>query len=369
MKILYGITKSNFGGAQRYVFDLATEARKAGHDTSVICGGNGVLVEKLKEAGIKVITLPHMQRDISLIDEIKSFHFIFRTLHAENPHVFHTNSSKMGGIGNLAARFAGIKKIIFTSHGWEFNAPRPWWQRIIMKFFVWLTILLSHKTICVSDKTKKDVWKYPFIKNRLEVIRNGIDKFKLIQREDARRSLGVNDDNTLLVGTLSELHPVKGLDILLEAWEKFSKKHSGTLIMLGDGGIRKNLEDYANHLNIADKVMFKGYVDNARAYLLAFDIFCISSRSENLPYAVLEAGLASRPVIATEVGGIPEIIDGGINGALVPPEDSETLFSTLVLFSYDTELRERLGHALHETVSKEFSLGKMVSETLSLYSR
>jgi glycosyltransferase involved in cell wall biosynthesis len=105
MKILYGITKSNFGGAQRYVFDLAREAKLAGHDVAVICGGAGALVQKLEQNHIRVILLPHLKRDISLVDEFRSFHFIFRTLVEENPDVFHTNSSKMGsGISPLASQ-------------------------------------------------------------------------------------------------------------------------------------------------------------------------------------------------------------------------------------------------------------------------
>ena len=182
MKIIYGITKSNFGGAQRYVYELARAAKEGGHDVSVICGGpsfaeasagkEGVLVEKLKNHGIKVFPIPHMQRDISLIDEFRSFHFIFRTLFKEKPDVFHSNSSKMGGIGNLAARFAGGKKIIFTGHGWAFKENRPWLEKIVIKFFAWLTILLSHKTICVSEQTRKDISIWPFIKDRLLLIKN-----------------------------------------------------------------------------------------------------------------------------------------------------------------------------------------------------
>ncbi|MDO8565324.1 MAG: glycosyltransferase [bacterium] len=174
MKIIYGITKSNFGGAQRYVFDLATETQKAGHEVAVICGAGGVLVEKLKENGIRVIEIEGMKRDISLIDEFRSLHFIFRTLYKERPDVFHTNSSKMGGLGNIAARLAGVKKIIFTGHGWAFNEPRLEWQKVLIKFLAWLTILLSHKTICVSEKTKRDVVGWPFVKNKLVVIHNGI---------------------------------------------------------------------------------------------------------------------------------------------------------------------------------------------------
>jgi len=174
MKIYYGITKSNFGGAQRYVFDLARETRARGHEVAVICGGRGVLVDKLREENINVINLPRMEREISIIDEFRSFHSIFRTLYEERPDVFHTNSSKMGGIGSLAARLAGVKKIIFTAHGWEFNAPRPRLAKLVMKFFAWLTILFSHKTICVSEKTGRDISGLPFIKNKLVTIHNGI---------------------------------------------------------------------------------------------------------------------------------------------------------------------------------------------------
>jgi glycosyltransferase involved in cell wall biosynthesis len=367
MKIIYGITKSNFGGAQRYVFDMARAAKDSGHNVSVMCGGNGVLVEKLKSNNIRVISLPHMQRDISLIAEAKTFYFIFQTLMKERPDIFHTNSSKMGGLGNYAARLAGINKIIFTAHGWAFNEPRPFWQRLLIKYFSWLAIIFSHKTISVSEKTENDVSDLPFVKNKIEVIRNGIENFELLERREARRALGVHEEDTLVVGTLSELHPVKGLDILLDTWEKFLKKNDGLLVLVGEGEIRENLENYAESLGIKDKVIFKGYVDNARQYLSGLDIFCLPSRSEALPYTLLEAGLAAAPVIATSVGGVPEVIENGINGALVPKEDSETLFSTLLLFSQDKPLRERLGNALKETVKEKFSKEKMIEKTLALY--
>ncbi|MSR87858.1 MAG: glycosyltransferase family 1 protein [Candidatus Zambryskibacteria bacterium] len=367
MKILYGITKSNFGGAQRYVFDLAREAQKAGNDVAVMCGGNGPLVHNLKDHGIRVITLPHMQRDISLIDEFRSLHFIFRTLHEEKPDIFHTNSSKMGGVGNLAARFAGTKKIIFTGHGWAFNEIRPLWQKILIKFFIWLTILSAHQTICVSRASKNVVERWPFVKNKLKVVLNGIEKFNLLTRTQARHALGIHEDDKLVIGTLAELHPVKGLDILFEAWDNFSRKSDAQLVILGDGEYHDTLLEYAQVLGITDSVMFKGYVENARQYLSAFDIFVLPSRSENLPYAILEAGFAGLPIIATNVGGIPEIIETGINGVLIDPEKPDTLFSTLMLLAENKKLRVRLGENLKENILKNFRIEDMAGKTLKLY--
>lgn len=366
MKILYGITKSNFGGAQRYVFDLARQAKLAGHDVAVLCGGEGSLVTKLRAENIRVISLPHLKRDISIVDELRSLHFIFRTLVSENPDVFHTNSSKMGGIGNLAARLAGIRKIIFTGHGWEFNGPRPWWQKPIIKFFVWLTILLSQQTICVSEKTRNDVSGLPFISRKLKVIHNGIEPLELLPRFAARLKLGV-DETTLVVGTLAELRAIKGLDVLLEAWQKFMRRGGAKLFIFGEGEEAQRLENLALSLNIKDSVSFQGFVPNAKELLSAFDIFVLPSRSEALPYTILEAGSAGLATIASKVGGIPEIITTGESGVLVAPENPEELHSSLLLLSDDKALRERLGGKLKEIIATDFSVNKMVAETLNTY--
>ncbi len=357
MKILYGITKSNFGGAQRYVFELALEARKQKHDVVVLCGQTGKLVDRLKEKEIRVITLDSLERDVSIIKEIKSFIEIKKIIKSEQPEVFHINSSKMGGLGAVAGRLVGVKKIIFTAHGWAFNEPRPKWQKNIIKFFTWITIFLSHKTICVSSKTRKNVGGWPFIKSRLILIHNGVSKFDLVER----------NDKTFTVGTTSELHKIKGLDVLLLAWKKFIKKHEAKLVIINTGEEKSNLENMARNLDISDSVIFMGFIDNARSLLSNFDIFCMPSRSEALPYGILEAGLAALPVIATPVGGIPEIIESGRNGILVPVENDEILFSTLVLLTEDKELRKRLGTNLKSSIEENFSFEQMVTKTFALY--
>ena len=367
MKIIYGITKSNFGGAQRYVYDLAQEADRQGNEVIVLCGQRGILVEKLREKNIEVITLESLKRDISLINEIKSFLEIIKILKKEKPNVFHINSSKMGGLGALAGRIMNLYwkltarnfkiKAIFTSHGWAFNEPRHVWQKIIIKFFTWVTILLAHKIICVSKKTLRDVIKWPFVKNKLIVIRNGISAFNLDKRKD----------DSFTVGTIAELHRIKGLDILLTAWSKFTKRYPAKLIIIGDGEEKENLINMARNLGISKSVVFRGFIDNARSLLSNFDIFCMPSRSEAMPYVLLEAGLAELPVIATSVGGMPEVIENGLNGILVPAENTDILFSSLILLAEDQDLRKRLGARLKSSILENFSFDKMAHNTLSLY--
>jgi glycosyltransferase involved in cell wall biosynthesis len=155
---------------------------------------------------------------------------------------------------------------------------------------------------------------------------------------------------------------------LLTAWSKFIKNHEARLIIIGEGEERQNLENMARNLGISDSVKFRGFVDNARSLLSNFDIFCMPSRSEAMPYTLLEAGLAGLPVIATPVGGIPEVIETGINGVLVPTEDVEVLFSTLVLLAEDENLRKRLGTNLKASIQENFSFAKMVEKTFNLYS-
>jgi glycosyltransferase involved in cell wall biosynthesis len=191
----------------------------------------------------------------------------------------------------------------------------------------------------------------------LIVIYNGIESFELKPRIDA----------SFIVGTIAELHKIKGLDVLLESWKEFKKTHSGNLVIVGEGEEKQNLQNRAKNLSILDSVIFQGFVDNARSFLLGFDIFVLPSRSENLPYAILEAGFAKRAVIASRVGGIPEIIQNENCGILVEKENVSALAEALIKLANDRNLRETLGNNLNKVVTEQFSKEKMMRDTLALY--
>jgi hypothetical protein len=159
MKIIYLITKSNFGGAQRYVYDLALGARAAHHDVLVCSGGVGVLTEKLNSAQVRTRGIPSLQRDISLAGEWKSLLTLVRILREERPDVLHLNSSKAGLLGGLAGRLVNIlnfflrrprMRIIFTGHGWAFNEDGGDVQRFLIGIGHWLTIFFAHVVIADS---------------------------------------------------------------------------------------------------------------------------------------------------------------------------------------------------------------------------
>lgn len=366
MRILYGITKSNMGGAQRYVLDLAMAAKAAGHEVAVLLGGKGPLLEKLEKEKIRVITLPSLERDVKIWKDFKSFFEMIQILRDEKPDVFHINSTKMGAMGTLAGRLVGTRKIIFTAHGWAFNEARHWAQKLLIEELAWLTIVFSHKTICVSERLKYDIDSKPFVENKLVVIHNGLDKFNLLPRATARQKLLPDMvPDTFLVGSLAELHHTKGFDIALRAVNKTpSRVH---FAILGTGQSQKELRELATTLGIKDRVHFLGYIEDARQYLKAFDILTLTSRTEGLPYMILEAGLASLPVVATNVGGIPEVIKDKENGFLFPTEDHKMLATLLNKLIESPEERKKLGDGLHKTVTSHFSKEEMLRETFSLY--
>jgi glycosyltransferase involved in cell wall biosynthesis len=367
-RILYIITKANWGGAQRYVYDLAQAALEAGYEVAVAFGEEGELARRLKEAGIRTHLVRGLSRDVGFTRDAKAFFELVRLFKHERPDVVHINSSKAGGLGVLAARMCGVPKIIFTAHAWAFNESRPLWQKIIIWIFAGVTVVLSHKTICVSDAGRKDLRRFPFAARKMSVIHNGIACPTLMPREEARRTLLNNKIEKYWIGMVSELHPTKQIADAVSAMALLAEEHPYViLVVLGEGSERTSLEEQIKRTNLTDRVFLLGFIPNAAALLHAFDLFLHSSRSEALAYAILEAGCASLPVVATAVGGIPEIITNGREGLLVPSGSPEAIARALDSLIRNSAHAKSLGAALHTRVLTVFSKEKMVRATFALY--
>ncbi len=370
IKILYIITKADWGGAQRYVFDLASEAHRRGYAVTVAVGSNGALTEKLQSLGIRTILLP-LRQHRTFIGDILTFGSIFsliQLLRNESPDIVHTNSAKAGGIGALSARIARVQHIIFTAHGWEFNAPRNFLSKIGIRFFSWLTILLSHHTIAVSGAILYDVHKLPYVIHKIKVIYNGVSCTKLPERKEARAILDIGISKTYWIGMISELNPTKRVEDAIYSFSHILREYPDTvLVIFGDGRERDYLERIIHKLQLTKSVVLAGFRKDAPTLLRAFNLFIHTPVSEALGYAVLEAGCASLPVIATNVGGIPEIIINKKYGILVPPRDQATLAGAISSLLKDTPLAEKMGALLHKRVQKDFSKQQMLSKTFNLY--
>ena len=367
-KILYVITKANWGGAQRYVYDLATAARDEGYDVAVAYGEPGVLSANLAEAHIRTIPIAELRRDVAPSKDVLVYRKLRNIFRQEQPDVVHINSAKAGGLGTLAARSAGIRKIIFTAHGWAFNENRPWWQKILIWNVSGFTVLLSHKTICVSEAVRRDIRGFPFTGKKLVVIRNGIACAAPSPRDEAREAILPGHTHDYWIGMVSELHTTKRVGDGVRAFAKIKDEFPGAIFVgIGEGEERGELERLIAELGVKDRAFLPGFVHDVRTKLFAFDLFVHTSRSEALGYAILEAGCASLPVISTDVGGIPEIIKDGEHGLLVPPFQPDAVAERLRAMLKDPEQAERMGNALRARIEGSFSLSRMVSETFALY--
>jgi glycosyltransferase involved in cell wall biosynthesis len=379
MKILFVITKANFGGAQRYVYDLANASVAQGHTVTVLLGGQGQLADKLEKNKIRTIVLHNLVRDVKILQDVSVFIALIKIFRRERPDIIHLNSSKIGVLGSLAGRVAGVSKIIFTAHGWAFNESRPQWQKSILSFLQWLTVLFSHHTIAVSKSTANDISHFPLIRSKIVIIYNGVASTTTTDRLTARKvlcgtsnnlnSASVQQPGALWFGTAAELHKNKGIDVLIDAMTLVQTAIPLFVIVAGSGEERSRLEAKIKNLGLNNSVFLLGNIPEFSTYLSALDCFILPSRTEALAYALLEAGQAHLPVIASAVGGIPEIITDKVNGVLVPKEKPIALARAIEQYANDRPYRESLGSKLSTTVKENFSLEKMLSDTLALYKR
>lgn len=382
MKVLHLITKSSWGGAQRCVYDLALDARAAGEDVAVALGGDGPLAEKLRAAGVRVVPIPSLARDIDLATEVRATGDIWRIVGEERPDVLHLHSSKAGGLGALVGRLRRVPAIVFTAHGWAFNEARPEWQRLLIRWLHVLTVLLAHRTVAVAAAIPRQLGWGWLVGHRFVVIQNGIDAPTFRSGEAARRAIAerspeaaavlANAGDAPLVGAIAELHPIKGLDSLIDACAELARRYPDLpfgAIIVGDGEARADLEARIVLAGLGGRVALAGFVPDAATLLPAFGVFAMPSRSEAMPLALLEAGAAGLACVASRVGGIPEIVESLETGLLVSPDRPRELCEALRRLLDDAPLRARLGDALRERVARRFGRERMSTATLALYRR
>jgi len=374
-KLFICITKSNWGGAQKYVFDIATNTPRDQFDTTVLLGGVGDLKNKLEEFGVNTLLLKNSQRDIDAKKEFGLLFELIKIFKKEKPDIVHLNSSKMGFVGALAARIAGIKKIVFTCHGWAFNENRSFLSKWFFRIFHNLTIMLADETIAVSEITKNQI-KKPF-RNKIAVIRNGLREIELKEKDTAQKFLSekiiqtnskvskVLAEKPTWIGTLSELHTTKGLNYAIEAISKI--KSNVIFVVMGEGEKRKELEEQAVKLGVGNRVFLIGHIGGAPTYLKAFDIITLSSITEGLPYMLLESGFAARAIVASNVGGIPEIIENNKSGILVSPRNSEEIKNSIEFLIKNPDIAKTYGNTLNKKISQNFTQKTMLEKTFALY--
>lgn len=371
-KILFLITKSNWGGAQRYVYDLATTLDTNVYEPVVALGGNGTLVEMLHHAGIRTITLNSLDRDIDAKKELALVFELYRIFRDERPAIVHLNSSKAGAMGALIGRLARVPRIIFTAHGWAFNEDRPYWQRTVIKCIHAATVLFSHRTIAVSAGMASEL-NWPVVRDRMTVINPGRNIGVMFTKIEAREKIADFFPQTLpyradpWLVCVAELHPIKRHTVLFEAVRTITATNPNVrLLCFGDGQLRTTLETWVTTHGMSENIFVLGNLHEAARFLKAFDGFVLASKSESYGYVLHEAGLAGVPIVATTVGGIPDIVTDGETGTLVPADDTCALTAGIYTLLNDTEETTAMAVTLQQKMAAR-SIQHMTAATTNLY--
>jgi len=305
-KILFVITKANWGGAQKYVFDLATNLPKDQFNVSVAYGQPGLLAQKLAESHIQTHVLMSMQRDVAFGADVRACVELYRLFKKIGPNVVHLNSSKAGGVGALAARLAGVPTIVFTTHGWPFRERRNVLMRAALWLASWLTALLATRVICVSDYDLRQARAMPLAGRKAVRIYNGIAPMQFGSGDVIRRAFPAG---VFITGTIGELTHNKNHIALINKARADRAMH---VAIVGEGELRDFLQNKINGYGLQDRVKLLGHVPASEA-LKGFDRFALPSLKEGLPYVLLEAKMAGLSIDAKPVGGVPEILNGKID--------------------------------------------------------
>lgn len=395
-KVLYIITKSNWGGAQRYVYDLATRLPRDEFEVAVACGSHGPLVDKLREAGLAVMTVPALGRDIHPGKELAAWAALVVIVVRERPDIVHLSSTKVGGLGAMATFVAKLLPLrpfdklragvnpstVFTVHGWAFHEDRPAWQRNAIAFLSRLSAAFQHRIVLITNADYHAAERIT-APEKLVLIRHGLGPIAFKARAEARAALAALIGHPVppeipLIGTIAELTKNKGLTYLIDAVNQVKFKVQSLpraesrglkfkVVIMGEGEERDRLQKKIRALGLKEDVHLIGFVPEAARYLKGLDCFVLPSVKEGLPYALMEAMAAGVPITATQVGGIPDLIEEGRHGLLVPAKNPRALAAAVTRMLASPEHAQAMAGRARERIETEFRIEDMVKKTSALY--
>jgi glycosyltransferase involved in cell wall biosynthesis len=384
-KVIHIITRMDKGGsAENTLLTVlgmdkkefpVTLAKGPSHESRMSQKEQASVSSELKEAqsrGVKLVDIRTLLRRLNPACDLLSLFTIYLYLIKEKPAILHTHTSKAGLLGRLAAKLAGIPVVVHTPHGHVFFG---YFGPLKTRMFIMLERLASRITdriVALTDREKEDYILFKIANaDKLVVINSGIElgKFEEIpfnEKQDLKSELGI-PDNSLVVGTVGRLVPVKGPEFLIEAARYIHSKHHNTsFVFTGDGPLKQDLEQKARKLGIEKNILFLGWRDDVARIICIYDIFCLPSLNEGMGRVLVEAMALGKPIVASDIGGIPDLVVHGKNGFLVPPKNSLQLARHIQILIEDKEKREKMGQAGKE-MALNFSKEIMVEKISNLY--
>jgi len=370
IRILEIVDKPFMGGGQIHLLSLAQGLDRDKFDVYVCPQEGGALADELRTQGIKHVPIPFQKRRWRQnVREIAS------VLEEHDIEIIHTHGGVAGLYGRWAARKCRTPVIVHTLHGIHYLHYR---NSLLKRIYIFLERYFSRFTdalVFVSDEDKKAGQNYKLSsEERMVVLKNGIDFSVYRGMDELERQAKIKELSLEgfqpIVGCVARLHRQKGLIYLVRAAEKISQVFpGGRILIVGSGPLKKKLEDEARRLGLENQVWFMGERRDIPQLLSVFDVFVLSSLWEGLPYALMEAAALAKPVVATDVDGVREIVTSGETGLLVPLKSPQGLAQAVITLLQDRDYASNLGRNLKQEVTSRYTLSKMLAEMESLYLR
>jgi glycosyltransferase involved in cell wall biosynthesis len=357
MRILYLITRSEQGGAQSH---LASLVEHFGPEVAAVAAGldeENVLDEVSRTAGAEFIPVGHLVQPLRPVEDARAVLEIAKLMRRVKPDLVHIHSSKAGVVGRVAARLAGVR-VVFTAHGWAFAEGASWKRKLVAVPTEFALGRLADHIITVSEADLRLALRFHIADaERMTVVRNGI--------EDVPYRANPGAGGEVRIVMVARFASQKDHATLLEAVKGLRGRWR--VLLVGDGPLRGETQRMATDLGLVDRVDFLGSRRDVPEILASSHIFALATHWEGLPISILEGMRAGLPIVATDVGGVPETIRHGENGFLVPPGDVPSFREALQRLIDDDGLRDGFGLASRARFEAEFTARRMYEQTRTVY--
>jgi len=365
IRLLHLLNTLGDAALTRLVLNLVRGLDQERYELHVGClFGGEPLADELRRAGASVVNF-EMQgyRDLGVISRVH------RYIRCHDVQVVHTHILRADLVGWLASRLAGSHCLFATKHNLGYAAGQE--KRTVRNLLYYVSLYMPDVVIAVSDRLRQRLVHLPGLSDgRVVTIHNGIDAdhYFIPEAGDAcRRELGISGEIDM-IGYLGRLAAGKGLETLIQAMPAILQTRPQVrLLLVGEGPMRDVLIGLAHDIGVSSAVLFTGFRTDVPRLLAALDLFVLPSLTEGLPLSLLEAMAAGKPVVASPVGGVVELIEDEVTGLLVPPSDPAGLALAILRLLQDKDVAERVSRQARFHVADCFTLQRMVQAYDALY--
>jgi glycosyltransferase involved in cell wall biosynthesis len=379
IKVLRIISRLNVGGPTIHVVNLTAGLDPARFDQLLVAGNEspaeGSMLDYVLSHGVRPHVISEMVTAFSLTPrDAKALVKLYSLICRERPDIVHTHTTKAGFLGRLAARLAGVSIIIHTYHGHPLHSYYGPVKNWLLRRMERLLGCFTDRLVTVSEQVKSELVAYGVAApKKITVIPLGLDLDPFLrshtQRGKFRREMGLAED-IKLVGIVGRIFPIKNHSLFLESAARVSAQEPDVrFVIVGDGVLRPDLERQVRDLGIADRVLFTGWRRDLPRIYADLDTLIVSSDNEGTPVSAIESMAAGCPVVATRVGGLPDLIADERTGRLVPPRDPRALASVILELVRNPAAARELGQNAMEVVRKRFTETRLIGDMDHLYSQ